>query len=112
MMIIKSLNLSLRFLLELFALAAIGYWGFITGKGIIMKSVLGIGLPLVLAVVWGIFGSPKALIKLPTSLHLLIEVVIFVLPTVALYTVGKVNLAWGYGLVAVINRTLMFLWKQ
>ena len=48
MEIIKGTNLLLRFLLEL---CAVGYWGFKTGSGIAAKIGLGIGAPLVIAVV-------------------------------------------------------------
>ena len=45
MNVFKGLNLLVRFLLELCMLAAIGYWGFKTGSGWVMKVILGIGLP-------------------------------------------------------------------
>ena len=49
--LINGANLALRFLLELCALVALGYWGFKTGSGAIAKFALGIGTPLVAAVV-------------------------------------------------------------
>ena len=51
--LIKSVNLALRFLLELCALGALGYWGFKTGSTTSSKIGLGLGVPLVAAVVWG-----------------------------------------------------------
>jgi len=57
--LIKGANLALRFLLELCALGALGYWGFKTGGGAIGKITLGVGAPLVAAVVWGTFLSPR-----------------------------------------------------
>jgi hypothetical protein len=33
MLIVQSLNLAVRFLLEICALTALGYWGFKTGNG-------------------------------------------------------------------------------
>src|SRR5215211_5414342 len=56
----KGANLLLRFLLELFALGALGYWGLKTGSATITKVVLGCGAPVVAAVVWGTFVSPRA----------------------------------------------------
>jgi hypothetical protein len=53
--VIKNANLLLRFLLELCALAALGYWGFKTGGGMAAKVGLGIGAPLAAALVWGCF---------------------------------------------------------
>ena len=51
MELIKGANLALRFLLELCALGALGYWGFKTGGGAVAKITLSIGAPLVAAVV-------------------------------------------------------------
>ena len=42
-MILLVINLALRFLLEVCALGFLGYWGFQSGQGILMKFVLGIG---------------------------------------------------------------------
>ncbi len=39
--LIKGANLALRFLLELCALGALGYWGFKTGGGLAAKIGLG-----------------------------------------------------------------------
>jgi Protein of unknown function (DUF2568) len=46
MELIKGANLPLRFLLELCALGALGYWGFKTGGALVAKVGLGIGAPL------------------------------------------------------------------
>jgi hypothetical protein len=59
MELIKSVNLALRFLLELCALAALAYWGFQLGKGLIAKIGLGIGAPLLAAVVWATLVAPQ-----------------------------------------------------
>ncbi len=74
---LKYSNLALSFLLELYILGALAYWGFRVGNGTFMKIVLGIGAPLLAALVWGIFEAPQASIPLsgpvapaPGALHL------------------------------------------
>jgi hypothetical protein len=109
---IKSTNLALRFILELCGLAALGYWGFHTGKGLITKIGLGIGTPLLIAIVWAMFGSPAAPVKLSAPLHLLLELLVFGMPAIALYASGKHTFALMYGLAVVINRIWMFIWQQ
>lgn len=47
--------LAVSFLLELAALAAFGYWGWHSTEGP-LRFILAIGLPVLLAVVWGVFG--------------------------------------------------------
>jgi quinol-cytochrome oxidoreductase complex cytochrome b subunit len=109
--LIKTLNLMLRFSLELFALGSLAYWGAQTGKGS-MRVLLAIGAPLIIAVVWGVFGSPRSYVQLSTPMHILLELLVFGLPSVALYTSGKHSLATIYITVAIINRILMYIWKQ
>ena len=112
MMVIKSANLALRFLLELGVLGALGYWGFRTGDGTLMKWILGLGAPILAAVVWGTFVAPKAAVALSAPLHLLVELAVFGLATLALYRAGQANLAAAFGLIYVINRILMTIWGQ
>lgn len=57
---IKSANLALTFLLELCLLGAFALWGFATGNGLPMQIGLGIGVPLVVAIVWGLVMAPRA----------------------------------------------------
>lgn len=54
----KAANLLLRFLLELSALAALGYWGFHVAGGI-AGILLCIGAPLLFAASWGLFAAHK-----------------------------------------------------
>jgi len=61
---IRGLNLGVAFLLELTVLFAIGYWGFTRPWGSPVRFVAGLGGPLLMAVLWGAFGSPKASVPL------------------------------------------------
>jgi hypothetical protein len=46
MSLLCTANLGLRFLLELCALAAFGYWGFRVGPNLAARFVLGLGSPM------------------------------------------------------------------
>jgi len=109
---IKVLNLGVRFLLEIIALIILGYWGFQVSQGTIMKIIVGIGTPLLAAVIWGLFGAPKATYLLTGFPFLLLEIIIFGLPAVALFFIEKQKLAFIYGLVTVINLILIKIWDQ
>ncbi|WP_422392202.1 YrdB family protein [Niallia oryzisoli] len=56
-----------------------------------VKFFLGIGAPVLLAVIWGAFGSPKAKIKLSWPLHLFLELIVFGIP--ALHYMQQGNLS-------------------
>jgi len=109
---LKSLNVAVRFLLEICVLISVGYWGFKTGSGWFFKILLGIGALLLIAIIWGTFGAPKAANHLTGFSLLALEVIVFGSGMVALYATKNYSLAWGFGVIVIINRILMFVWKQ
>ena len=111
-MALQSANLAVRFLSELCVLAALGYWGFHTGTGPLMKMGLGIGAPLLAVVAWGMFGAPASDMSLHGLPHLLLELLVFGSGVAALYAAGRSGLAAVFGVILVINRILMFVWQQ
>lgn len=110
--ILQAANLGLRFLLELCLLASLAYWGFHTDRGLLLKIVLGIGAPLLTAVIWGLFLSPKASVSLVLPVRLTLEIALFALAAIALYSTGKHSLAATFGIVYVLHRILMMVWDQ
>jgi len=99
---LTAANLTLRFLLELAAIGALGYWGFRTGSGPIGKAALGIGAPVLAMVVWGTFVAPKASVAVADPVRLLISLAVFGAAAVALYATRQDTLVWVFaGLVAV-----------
>jgi hypothetical protein len=111
MELVKSINLGIRFLLEVLALIIYCYWGF-HRDGLILKMILGIGTPLLAAVLWGTFGAPKAAYKAEGFTHLLLEIIIFGFAAVALYFSDKSSLANLYGIIFIVNLILLKLWNQ
>lgn len=112
MIFIKDLNLLLRFLLELCALASLGFWGFKAHAGVLLKLCFGIGIPILTAFIWGMFGSPKAAYKLPEVYQWLLIIFIYLLSAFALYSAKKPSLAIIFVVASAVNSILMFIWKQ
>jgi hypothetical protein len=112
MQILKVLNLLVRFLLELCMLAAVGYWGFQTGSGWGLKIMLGIGLPVLLIVIWSLFVAPKAVYPVRGSLHIVLSLILLGSGAVALFASGKATLGWIYAIVLIVNQGLLMVWKQ
>jgi len=105
----KFVILSVRFALELCALAALGYWGFQTGHNGFFRIVLGIGAPLLTAVIWGTFVSPKASVPVPEAARFMIELILFSLSAAALYAAGHPALGMLLIIIASVNRLLMYI---
>jgi hypothetical protein len=110
--ILKGSNLLLRFLLELCLLAAVGYWGFKTQSGWAMKILFGIGLPVLIAVIWGLFVAPKATYPLSGIPHLVLALILLGSGAVALFASGNPTLGWVYSIILIVNQVLLVLWKQ
>jgi len=101
------LNLALRFILELAALAALAYWGWTQHTGA-LRYLLAIGLPLLAAVLWGVFRVPgdesagDGAVAIPGPLRLLLELGLFATAVWCLLTSGLTTLSWVFaGLVTV-----------
>lgn len=99
------LNLTLRFVLELAALGAMGLWGFRANEGIV-RYLLGLGLPLLAACVWGVFAVPgdpsrsgSAPVPVPGALRLVLELAFFALGAWALVRAGRPS--WGLSMAGI-----------
>jgi hypothetical protein len=112
MIVLKYANLALAFFLELCALVALGYWGFVTGEVLPAKIVLGVGVPLLAAVLWGVFESPRALLPLPEPWHLLFALAFFGCAAAAFYAAGRARVALAFALVVILNQVLARVWGQ
>lgn len=108
----RSFNLAVRFLLELAALAALGYWGYQTGSGSFSRIALAIGAPLLAAVVWGLFVAPKATFATRGALRLGLQLLVFGAAALALANAGQTTLAIVFGGIAAANAALMAIWNQ
>ncbi|HEX2667908.1 MAG TPA: YrdB family protein [Gammaproteobacteria bacterium] len=61
----KIINLALRFMLELCALAAMGYWGYHAMQAEAGRLALCIAAPAAFALLWWLFPAHKARFPLP-----------------------------------------------
>jgi hypothetical protein len=103
------INLAVRFLLELSALAALAYWGWTQHAGP-LRFILAIGLPLIAAVLWGTFNvrqdpsrSGRAPVPVPGLVRLALELAFFGVAAWALYAAGKAQLSLIFGLIVVVH---------
>jgi hypothetical protein len=109
---LRTINLGLRFLLELAALAALGYWGFTTGPSGLVRLGLCVGTPLVAAAVWGAFIAPKAPYPPARPIRLLLEVLVFGSAALALVLAGQTLIGLFFAALVLANELLLFLWGQ
>lgn len=95
----NPLNLALRFLLELYALAAMGIWGWRQADSP-LNLVWAIGIPLASAFLWGAFrvegDGGKPLVRVPGWVRLFLEFAVFGFAIWAQFQVSQtVGIAFG-----------------
>jgi hypothetical protein len=112
MEILRAGNLAIRFLLELGALASLAYWGATTATGRPAQLALAITLPVAVAVLWGLFISPKARVSTGPVGRAVLGLLVFLLATTALWSRGRSVMAITYGALAVVSSVLSFVWPQ
>lgn len=108
----KAVNLALAFILELAALAAFAYWGFNTTDSTLVHIILGFGIPVLSAVLWGVFAAPKATRRLQGVALWAFKIVFFALAAAALTAAGQPTPGIVLGVVAAVNLALLYVWHQ
>ena len=101
-------SLALAFALEIGALVAFAVWGAQTGDRTWSSLSLAVGAPLVGALVWGMFASPRAPFSAPV-LTPVITVLFFGAAALALRDAGHPRLAAAFVIVAALNTLLLHL---
>jgi hypothetical protein len=103
------LNLTVRFVLELIALVALGRWGWQIGDGV-WRLVLMVTIPLIAAGLWGTSAVPddpsrsgKALVQVSGATRLAIELGIFALATWAVYQTSAIHWSWTFGIAIILH---------
>ncbi len=107
-------NLAVRFLLELAAYVAMGYWGWTRREGP-LRYVLAIGIPVLAAILWATFAVPddpsrsgKAPVPVPGILRLVLELAFFAFATWALYDTGNTVLSLILAVVVVVHYAVSY----
>ena len=109
----NPINLTVRFLLEIFALVALGAWAKAYFPGT-LGFILMIAIPVLAAVVWGTFnvkGDPsrsgKAPVPVPGIVRLLFEFLILGSATWVLFTLNP-TYGWILGIVTLVHYVLSY----
>jgi hypothetical protein len=113
MVVLVVANLALRFVLELCALAALAYWGATRDQGAPIDTLLAVGVPLVIAVLWGLFVSPKAAERgVPAAVRWPIEVAVFLAAAAGLVAADRPTWAVVLLVAYLVNRLLLLAWRD
>jgi hypothetical protein len=95
-------NLGLAFLVELVGLAVFAWWGWNASSNLAFRLVLAIGLPVIAAVLWGLFAAPTASYGNPV-ITTVVKVAFFGLAGLAVWTLDHQVLGTAFVLVVAAN---------
>jgi hypothetical protein len=110
--VFRVANLVLQFLLELAALSAFGYWGATVNGAPMVRVTPAIVLLAYVAIIWGMFISPKARIPTGTYGRAGLGLIVFLVAALALVSRGHETLGMVFGVLAVTTATLMIVWTH
>lgn len=101
---VRDIALTLRFLLELAAIAAVGWWGLTLDAPVLVRVIVGLAAPLAVILAWGAVVAPRARFDGPAWVRLAVEAVVWVAAAAALGAVGAPGLAVAFAVLVVADR--------
>ena len=96
------------FVVEIGVLVLLAVAGFSADGSVLVRVLLGLGLPLFAAVAWGLFAAPRARVS-SEPLRLVTKIVVLGAGVVAGFVVLPVGWAVAVAVVVVLNLVLMYL---
>jgi hypothetical protein len=110
---VNAINLALRFFLEVIALGALGWWGWVQTDSW-WRTPLAIAVVLLTATLWGTFAVPNdpsrggaGLVQVPGIARLALELLVFGAGAYALQSLGRPTLAAVFTVLVVAH----YLWS-
>jgi len=101
--------LFLRFILEMITLFMAGWWGWTMPQDF-YRYILTIGMPVLLAIIWGVFAvkndpsrSGKTVVNTPGWVRLIIEFLFFAFGTWIFYNTGKADIALLFAVIVLLH---------
>jgi hypothetical protein len=90
------------FVCELFAFFTFAFWGFAAWP-FPWNIVMGIGTPVVGILLWALFVSPRAVLRVHPYIRALIELLVFAGATIAWWSMGLTWVGLGFAVVAIAS---------
>ena len=109
---LRLINLGVRFLLELGALGAFSYWGATARASGALRAALAVILPLIVALLWGLFISPKARYSTGRAGQVGLGVIVFLVAALLLRERGHVTVAAAFAATSVVSSLLLYALPQ
>lgn len=108
--VLKDFNFLILFLVELAMLYNFAAWGLALKAPTAARYLVGLGTPVVVIVLWGMFFSPDPALFLARPWNAMGEYALFSLSAIAIANTGRVRWAIMFFVVAIISETIALIW--
>ena len=105
----QVINLAGRFVLELAAIGAAGFWGYQAVEPLPARIVAAIGAATALLASWRLVVAPNADNPIPADVRILIGSGVLLLAAGALAVAGQPTLAIAFATAVIVNTVLLFV---
>jgi hypothetical protein len=109
MRVIAASNATLRFVLELAGIAALGIWGWTVAGESPLRLVLALGAPLLLIALWALLIAPRSRSPLDPRTRFVVGSGLLLVAAAALWAAGFPAAAGAFGILIVVNTILAFV---
>jgi hypothetical protein len=103
-----GVNGVLRFLIEIFALVSLAFWGYLAWPFPFPAVFFIIGLPLFAAALWALFRSPRAVVKNDPVGKAIVEIAVMGAACYCWFSLGHPIVGAVFGVIALISGIVNF----
>lgn len=100
---LKSINLTISFLLELALIASVATWSFSLPMPLLARVLLGLGLPAAVVALWAVFLAPRSARRVPDLWKPILALALFLGGATLLISRGHMLLGVAFAIVAALN---------
>lgn len=106
---LKTLNQTITFLLEVAMLISFGYYPMVKSWNLLPKISLAISLIVAAVLLWAIFAAPRSVNRLDMPYLALFRGALFLIASFLLYQSGQKNIALVLAALAIVTQTFSFI---
>ena len=106
-----TINLGIRFLLELAGIVAVVAWGLHASPEPLVAALLAVGAAVALIIAWGLIVAPNARNRIPQPRSDVIGTGLLIVAAAALSVAGQPALALAFAAVVLVNQGLLIVFR-
>ena len=103
-----TVNDAVAFVVEVAVLALLAVWGFRAGESRTTSLLLGVGLPAIATLVWGVFAAPRSRVDV-LAVEVVVKVLVLGAGVLAGFAVLPAGFAVAFAVLVAVNTLLLYV---